>query len=132
MSVRFAADQTFAVSDVIELVMVASNEPIELDAISVCALTAVVIPAVAVSVCELTAVVPALIAEPRELDALVTSDCRAREPLVRPAPVRVRVAADQTDVLTSVANVPKVVNERDEYDQTLSGIESIEEAIETI
>ena len=45
----------------------------------------------------------------------------AREPAVRPAPVRVRVAADQT----SDANVPKVVRLRDPKLQMVAGSEVI-------
>ena len=64
----------------------------------------VLTPDVWVFVFELTARVPAEMAVLSEDDADCTSDKVAREPDVRPAPVRVRVAADHT----SVANVPKV------------------------
>ena len=67
-----------------------------------------------------------LICEVTEVDALCTSESVAREPAVRPAPVSVRVAADQT----SEASVPKVVSDRDPKAQTEAGIEVIIEPIE--
>ena len=75
----------------------------------------------------------------RDEDAFVTSDCTAREPDVSPAPVSVRVAADQiseaiatpdvivrvpaahTAVATSDANVPKLVSVRLVYPQIKDG-----------
>ena len=56
-----------------------------------------------------TAAVPAVIAEANDDDAVVTSDCRASDPEVRPAEVRVLVVAFQT----SVASVPKVERVRE-------------------
>lgn len=43
-----------------------------------------------------TAVVPEAIAAASDVDAVVTSDCSAKAPDERPAPVRVRVPNDQT------------------------------------
>jgi hypothetical protein len=79
----------------------------------------------AVSVCPFTFAVPALTAAPSELDALVTSDCTARDPDERPAPVRVRVVETQT----SAASVPKVVRLRVPFAHTAVGIPVIEDAI---
>ena len=62
-----------------------------------------------------------LICEVTEVDADWTSDKVAREPDVRPAPVSVRVAADQT----YVAREPKVESEREPYDQIVAGSEVI-------
>ena len=78
-------------------------------------------PAVCVLVLLLIASVSFVMDALSELDAVCTSESVAREPAVRPAPVRVRVAADQT----SVASVPKVVRLRDPKAQTCAGIEVI-------
>ena len=67
-----------------------------------------------------------LITEASEEVAVWTSESVASEPTLSPAPVRVRVAADQT----SVASVPKVDSERDPKAQTCAGIEVIIEPIE--
>ena len=81
-------------------------------------LTAVVMPDVWVLVFEFTEAVPAVIAEASEEEALatvplteavppVTSDCVAKEPEERPAPVRVLVALPHTAVAVSATRVPK-------------------------
>jgi hypothetical protein len=61
-----------------------------------------------------TAVVPAVIALPNEEEAVLTSPCVAREPEVRPAPVRVRVPLFQI----SDTSVPTEVSVRAAFDQT--------------
>ena len=59
----------------------------------------------------------ALITDARDDDAVVTSESVARDPEVRPAPVRVRVVAVQT----SAASVPKVERVLAEYAQIDAG-----------
>ena len=66
------------------------------------------------------------ISAPSDDEAVVTSDCVAREPLERPAPVRVRVA----DAQMSAASVPNDERVRLEYAHTFAGIEVIEDARE--
>jgi hypothetical protein len=68
---------------------------------------------------------PAVIAEAIDEEAEVTSDCVASDPDVRPAPVSVRVPLDQT----SAARVPNAVSVRVLSDQTLVGIEAIEDVM---
>src|SRR5664279_3000596 len=96
-------DEAVSVWAFTAVVPAAIAEPMDEYAVSVCALTALVMPEVCVSVCAFTFVVPVVMAEPSEDEALVTSDWSASEPLESPAPVRVRVA----DVHTSAARVPK-------------------------
>ncbi len=79
-----------------------------------------------VSVLLFIAVWLAVIADPSELEAVVTSDWSASEPLESEAPVRVRVPFVQT----SAASVPKPVRVRVPAAHTLAGMEVIEEAIE--
>ena len=71
-----------------------------------------------------------------ELEAVVMSDCTASEPEVRPAPVRVRVVADQISAAMAVPEVrvrvaeaqmsamsePNVVRLRVSFDQTAVAI----------
>lgn len=90
---------------------------IELDAMSVCAFTFAVTPAVAVFVFALTTAAI-------ELDAALTSDWSASEPELKPAPVSVRVPF----VHTSAASVPNVVRLRVPFAQTLPGIAVIDDA----
>ena len=86
----------------------------DVEAMSVCAFTLVTMPAVAavvlplmtaakddeaVLVLLLMAVCAFVMAEPREEDAVVTSDCKAREPAERLAPVRVLEACDQMEAM---------------------------------
>jgi len=71
------------------------------------------------SVFALMAVWLLVIAVPSDEDAVCTSDNVASEPLVKPAPVKVRVAALQT----SVAMVPKLVSVRTDAFQTFTGID---------
>jgi hypothetical protein len=96
---------------------VASEEDAARTVAFVLELTAEVIPLVC-------ALVFALMTAASEEDAVVTSDCTAREPLERPAPVRVRVPA----VHTSAARVPNESSVLPLYDQTLAGNEVMEEA----
>ncbi len=99
------------------LVFAFTTAAIEDDAMSVCAFTPVVTPAVAELVLAFTSATT-------EDDAVCTSDCVASDPALRPAPVSVRVAEDQT----SVASVPNEESVREEYAQTFAGIEVIEAA----
>jgi len=109
--VRVVASQTLAGSEVIELVMVARSEPIDVEAVPTMLLVfpfttaarevdAVVTVVDRVATCEFvlvfTLAVPAVIAEPSEVEAVVTSDWSASEPEESPAPVSVRVAAAHT------------------------------------
>ena len=96
------------------------------EAVLVFAFTAVVTPAVAEFVFALTLAVPAVIAVPRDEDAVVRSDSVASEPDERPAPVRVRVPF----VHTSAASDPKVVSERVPLAQTFAGMEVIDVAMD--
>ncbi len=63
-----------------------------------------------------------------DVDAVSRSESVASEPVVRPAPVSVRVPFDHT----SDAKVPKVVRVREPADHTLAGIAVIAEAIDPI
>jgi len=94
--VRVVASQTLAGSEVMELVMVASKEPMEDEAVLVTLFTlaateveAVVTVVDRVPTCEFVFVFTLEVAE-------LISTLVAREPTVSPAPVRVRVAAAQT------------------------------------
>jgi hypothetical protein len=102
---------------VLALILAASDVDAVRIALSVLLFTADVIPDVCALVFEFT--VEAIL-----VDAVVTSESVAREPAVRPAPVRVRVADDQT----SAASVPKVVSVRLPAAQTFAGILVIDDA----
>jgi hypothetical protein len=69
------------------------------------------------SVFELTDAVPDVIAEPRDVDAVVMSDCKANDPLSSPAPVSVLVVCVQT----SAAREPNELSVRVEYVQIAPG-----------
>jgi len=56
--------------------------------------------------------IEALVLALTEVVSPVTSDCRAKEPEERPAPVRVLVALPQTAVAVSATRVPKPVRVR--------------------
>jgi len=115
--VREPAAQTLAGIDEIELVMDESVLPKDDEAAKTVALVLL-----------LTAAVPAVMAEPSDEVAVSTSDKVAREPDVRPAPVRVLVADPQT----SEASVPNPVRVLVPAAQTLAGMDEIEEAIEAM
>ena len=75
---------------------------------SVCALIDEVAVAKALSVCAFTLVLTPEIALPSDDDAFVTSVCVASDPLLKPAPVSVRVPA----LHTSATSVPMLVKLR--------------------
>jgi hypothetical protein len=97
-------------------------EPIDVEAFNTCV---VVLPFTTAAI-EVEAVVRlvfvfAFTSATTEVEAVCTSLSVARDPAVRPAPVRVRVA----EVQTSAARVPKVVREREPEAHTFAGMEVI-------
>ncbi len=92
--------------------------PRDVDAVKTVALVLLLIVVIAEAMVLLTAVVTAAMLVESEVEALVTSDCTARDPDERPAPVSVRVPLAQT----SAARVPNVVKDLVALDQTARGI----------
>ena len=103
--VRVPAAHTLVGMAVIDEVMPVSIVPIEVEARLVFVLT---VEATDVEALPTMVLVLVFTLEAIELDAVVRSLSVAREPEVKPAPVRVRVAA----LHTSVATVPKLVSVR--------------------
>jgi hypothetical protein len=91
---------------VLALITAASEAVATPTLVSVFEFTALVIPAVALLVFALITAAKEVEAVETVVPTVVTSDCVASEPESRPAPVKVRVALDQT----SVASVPKLLS----------------------
>ena len=119
VSVEVATFQTAAGIEVIDDAIDESDEPSDVEAVR----TALLVFALTTAASDVEAVVTVAFT----LDvALLISLLVASEPVVRPAPVRVRVVADQT----SVASVPNDESVRELYAHTFAGIDVMSEPID--
>jgi hypothetical protein len=118
VSERLPDAQTAAGIAVMEDAIDVSDAPSELEAMSVCAFTFVVTPAVAVLVFPLTTAAT-------EVEALCTSVRVASDPLERPAPVSVRVTLDQTLPGIAIIEVASVLSEAPSDEDAVVTIEFV-------